>query len=90
MNWQVGFEFERRLRYYQSNLPLNQDPFHAGRKDRRDIIATKVSLSASKAIDLEFIFTYDLRRTESPESVVSDIKNYNSRAFELNAVYQVF
>ncbi len=90
LNWQLGIEFERRLRYYQSSLPLNQDPFHAGRKDRRDIIATKVSLSATKAVSLEFKFTYDLRRTESPESVVRDIKNYDRRTFELNVVYQVF
>lgn len=89
-NWNFRLEIERRVRYYQSSLTVTQDPFHAGRSDTRDQIKPKISFSPSHSIEMEFEFTYDQRRTESPELVVPSIKNFVHRTFELTIIYQVF
>lgn len=90
LNWRMGLDFERRLRYYQSDLSQNQDPFHVGREDRRDIIEPGIAFSPSSTLEVEFKFSYDLRRSKSPSPSVSDVKNYDRRSFELTVNYQVF
>lgn len=89
-NWKVGLALQRSLRYYQSSLALQQDPFHVGRKDRRDLIEPSLSLSPSPPLELELRFGYDRRRTESPDPAVSRIKNFDDRSFEFAVIYQVF
>ena len=89
-DWKIWIDFERRLRYYQSDLSSIEDPFHAGRKDRRDFIKPKITFSPSPTIDIEFRFIYDWRRTDSPEPIVSSIKNFIHRTIELTMIYQVF
>ena len=88
--WTVSLGLERRLRYYQSDLPFDQDPFHVGRKDRRDRIEPAIAFSPSPVIDIQWSFTYDQRRTESPDPLVPSIKNFVSRTVELTVIYQVF
>ncbi len=85
-----AFEYEHRLRYYQSEQPVEADPFHAGRKDRRRIFTTALSLDLQTRVGFKAVFTYDQRRTDSPVTAVPEIKNYDNRIFELVVTYQVF
>lgn len=89
-DWEVSLAVQRRLRYYQSDLSTLQDPFHIGRKDRRDIIEPAVSFSPSSQVQIELRFSYDLRRTDSPDPVVSSIKNYDDHSFEFSVDYRIF
>jgi hypothetical protein len=89
-NWTVELEYQKRMRYYQSALSVSDDPFHAGRKDQRDIITPGISFALSRDLDVEIHYTYEERKTESPEAIVSSIKNYIHRTFELTLTYQVF
>jgi hypothetical protein len=88
--YKFTFEYEHRLRYYQSDQPVEDDPFHTGRKDRRRIFVTTLSLDLQTKIGFKAVFTYDQRRTDSPVTTVSEIKNYDNRIFELVVTYQVF
>ncbi len=88
--WNVGLGLRRSWRYYQSSQPFMQDPFHAGRKDRRDMIEPFIGFSPQSNVELEFRFTYDLRRTDSPDPAVSSTKNFDNRSFEVTLVYQLF
>jgi len=90
MRWSANLDLQRSYRYYQSHLPPLQDAFHVGRRDRRDTIEPALSLSPTSDLDLRLSFTYDLRRTRTPDSHVAAIKNYVARAIELTIVYQVF
>ncbi|TKJ41892.1 hypothetical protein CEE37_04805 [candidate division LCP-89 bacterium B3_LCP] len=89
-DWSVGIDFDRRLRYYQSGQPFDIDKFHAGRKDRRDRIETTVTCTPSSNLNVGFSFIYDQRRTESPDPIVSSIKNFDHRTIELTMIYTVF
>ncbi len=89
-DWKVNLSFSRSVRYYQSAQSLSQDPFHAGRKDRRDKWNPSLIVSPLQILDLEFSFTYDLRRTDSPDPTVSSIKNFDDRVFQVTLVYQVY
>ncbi len=89
-DWDVGVDYQRRMRFYQSQLSCSDDPFHAGREDVRTIITPGVKFSSSFDIDFEFSFTYDQRKTDSPEPVVPSIKNFIHRTFELTVTYQIF
>jgi hypothetical protein len=89
-DWKVNFSFSRSIRYYQSTQSLSQDPFHVGRKDRRDKWNPSLVVSPLQILDLEFSFIYDLRRTASPDPTVSSIKNFDDRVFQVTLVYQVY
>lgn len=89
-NWKVSIDFDRRLRYYQSELPYEQDRFHTGRKDRRSTIASSISFSPSSTVDLSFRFIYDQRRTDSLDPIVASIKNYVRRTYSVTMIYQIF
>jgi len=89
-DWKASLDLRRALRYYQSALPLLQDPFHAGRQDRRDTFEPALSVSPLPTVELELRFTYDLRRTDSPDPSVTRIKNFDDRTFEFTLIYQVF
>lgn len=89
-DWKVNFAFSRSIRCYQSEQSFYQDPFHAGRKDRRDKINPSLIVSPLQILDLEFSFLYDLRRTDSPDPTVGSIKNFDDRVFQVTLVYQVY
>jgi hypothetical protein len=88
--WKAGLNLKRCYRYYQSQLPVEQDPFHAGRRDRRDTIEPSLLFSPTSELDFQVSFIYDLRRTQSPDPNVPTIKNFDNRTIELTIVYQVF
>ena len=89
-NWVVGLEYHRRMRYYQSELSLSDDPFHVGRIDQRELITSSIGFTLSPDLEVEMNFTYDERKTESPEAIVSSIKNFIHRTIELTLTYRVF
>ncbi|RJP76916.1 MAG: hypothetical protein C4524_09200 [Candidatus Zixiibacteriota bacterium] len=89
-DWSVVLGLQRSLRYYQSEQSLVEDPFHAGRRDRRDILETAVILSPYYELEFEARFIYDLRRTDSPDPNVSAIKDFDDRTIEFTLTYQVF
>ncbi|MBU0519785.1 hypothetical protein KJ564_12715 [bacterium] len=90
MQWVLFMNLSQRFRYYQTDLSVLDDPFHAGREDHRTIIDTGVSFSPSSDLDIELQFTIDQRRTDSPAETVSSIKDYDRRTVELIVTYQVF
>jgi hypothetical protein len=88
--WTLSLDVQHGWRYYQTQRPPRDDPFHAGRKDRRDSISPALSISPAPDLELGLRFTYELRRTDSPDPDVARVKDYDSRSFEFTFVYQVF
>ena len=89
-DWRIAFGYRRANRYYQSQLPLAQDGFHTGREDHRNTFSPSLTISPLSTLDLEFTFSYDQRRSDSPNDSVPKIKNYDERSFEIGIVYQIF
>ncbi|MFH1862510.1 MAG: hypothetical protein ABH878_06810 [bacterium] len=89
-NWRVSFTFEQRWRYYQSDLTVANDPFHAGRRDRRSLVDMAFGFVPYHQLDVELRFMYDQRRTTSPEPLVTSIKGFDNRSLEIILTYQVF
>jgi len=89
-DWNLGIECQRRMRFYQSDLGVDIDPFHAGREDTRNLITPGIKFSSSFDLDFEISFTYDQRKADSPQPAVPSAKNFIHRTFELTVTYQIF
>jgi len=89
-DWRIEFGYRHSDRFYQSQLPLAQDGFHTGREDHRNIFTPSLTISPLSTLDLELVFSYDQRRSDSPNASVPKIKNYDERTFEIGIVYQIF
>jgi hypothetical protein len=88
--WKATLDMRRHYRYYQSESSAVQDPFHSLRRDRRDVIAPSLTVAPTSDFEMQLSFTYDLRRTRSPNPTVPAIKNYDNRVIEFTFIYQVF
>ena len=89
-DWRIALGYRHSERFYQSQLPLAQDGFHTGREDRRNTFTPSLTISPLSTLDLELTFSYDQRRSDSPNASVPKIKNYDERSFEIGIVYQIF
>ncbi len=88
-DWELGLDYQRRIRYYQSELNLSDDPFHTGREDDRILITPSIKFSSSFDLDFKLEYTYDQRETDSPEPSVSSVKNFKNHTIELTVTYQI-
>ena len=88
-DWELGLDYQRRIRYYQSELNLSDDPFHTGREDDRILITPSIKFSSSFDLDFKLEYTYDQRDTDSPEPSVSSVKNFKNHTIELTVTYQI-
>jgi hypothetical protein len=78
-----GTDFRYRRRVYTTNRPVEFDPFHRGRLDKRWEWTSSVTADIVSGISAQAYFTYESRHTDSPMPQVPLVKNFLRREFGL-------
>lgn len=86
---EAGLSYRLRRRVYTTDLPLDQDPIHRGRLDKRSEITPSVQFDIIRGLSGEAYFTYEIRDTESPQLVVEQIKGFQRRTAGLTLTYSI-
>ena len=74
---------------FTTDRPLELDPFHRGRLDRRGVITTALQADLTRALAAETYFAYEARHTDSPSPSAVLAKNFIRREFGLTLSYQI-
>lgn len=85
----ADISYRLRRRVYTTNSPLELDPFHRGRLDRRGVITSSIQMTMTKKLDLSGYFSYEERRTESPWSSVPSVKDFIRREIGVVCSYSI-
>jgi hypothetical protein len=86
---EASLTYHWRRRVYTATRPLDLDPFHRGRVDRRGQFTAAVRVTIVPALTAEPYLTYDERRTDSPDLRVPAIKSFVRREFGLTVTYSL-
>lgn len=85
-----SLQYKLRKRYYTTCNPVENDPFHSGRADSRQRIIASAARGILPAVEAAISYTYEWRRTDSPVSLVRDIKEFDQNVWELSLTYKFF
>ncbi len=80
---EVSLTYRWRRRVYTTNRSFELDPFHRGRLDNRHQITVAADVAIVSRLTAAPYFTYDERRTDSPNQRVVQVKSFVRREFGL-------
>jgi hypothetical protein len=86
---EASLAYRHRRRVYTTDRSLADDPVHRGRLDNRGQAQVSVTVSPSRAWNVEAFFAYESRRTDSNEPSVPLAKNFIRREFGLLFTYRI-
>jgi hypothetical protein len=85
----ASFGYRYRRRAYLSNQPILADPFHRGRLDKRGEFTAGLEVQLTRMLSAQGFFSYEQRRTDSPEPIVSAYKDFIRREMGLTLTYAI-
>ncbi len=88
--WNLNLNLRLRHRFYTSDLPLIDDPYHRGREHMLNRVLFKVDTKIVKGLSGGPSVTYEWRKTESPTEAVPIVKDYNGIKYGFELVYKLW
>jgi hypothetical protein len=86
---EASASYRLRRRVYTTDRPLDLDPFHRGRLDKRGTFTLGLNVKAVSRLEVEPYFTYDERWADSMAPQVPLVKNYVRREYGLTLTYTI-
>ena len=87
-NFALGYKL--RNRFYTTDNLLNDDPFHAGREDKRSNLSFDITQELSDRVDFGISYLRDWRKVDSLSETVSDIKDFKQNIYSLTLSFKLF
>lgn len=85
----AGVDFRFRRRVYTTDRPLDEDPFHRSRLDRRGQLTPSLTFAVHSQLDLLAYFTYEERQSTSDYSGLPPSKDFIRREIGLVLKFQI-
>jgi hypothetical protein len=86
---EASLGYRHRRRVYVTDRSLAEDPFHRGRLDNRGQWQVSLTVSPSRAWDVEAFFAYESRQADSDETSVPLAKNFVRRELGMLFTYRI-
>ncbi|MDP8209034.1 MAG: hypothetical protein P9L92_20390 [Candidatus Electryonea clarkiae] len=89
-DWDFSLGHRIRHRYYTSEIPLDEDPFHSGREHYHQRFMLSFETDIVPMLRGGAGLEYEWRRTDSPIDRVHEVKDFDAFRFSIRLSYQVW
>ncbi len=88
--WDITVTHRLRHRYYTSELPLNKDPFHAGREHLQQRLFFDIQTEILPGITGGPSIEYEWRNTDAPVDRVAEVKDFSAFRAMLGLRFEIW